>query len=244
LTFPPIELAPFRRQGSKYERLRFEILGQALALHEGVITDRPLVRSALSHCRHCLLALSVAALVACGAEASPAPDTVTDVHAADEQAVYAAVLANGYGASFYVIDDHTMGFSLDDPESAAELDYVVSQMPDLSVQAVASFCVRNDGASALSGSLDLGAPYKLLSDIESKDIFSVGQDGWTRFHQKYPDAPGIIGLSRVGFNASGDQALMRWRFQTDWLAGDGGFVLLTKAAGVWQVVLKVVTLVS
>jgi len=56
-------------------------------------------------------------LVACGDGDSALPDNATDAHAADEPAVFAAVLAQEYGASFYVINDQTMACSPDAPSS-------------------------------------------------------------------------------------------------------------------------------
>jgi hypothetical protein len=58
------------------------------------------------------------------------------------------------------------------------------------------------------------------------------------------DRPGIIYLSRAGFGSAGDQVLLYWGFQTDWLYGDGGYVELAKVAGAWQVVVRVVTIMS
>lgn len=190
------------------------------------------------------ITLATATLVACGPGASPPLDSATDTHAADEQAVYAAMLANDYGAPFYLLRDRTSSFSLDDPDFAVDLDYVVKQMPGLSVETVASFCVRNDAGSALAAGMNLGAPYQLWTDQESKAFFGSGMDGWQRFHEKYPEAPGIIYLSRAGFGSAGDQVLLYWGFQTDWLYGDGGYVELAKVAGAWQVVVRVVTIMS
>jgi hypothetical protein len=192
-----------------------------------------------------LLALSVAAmLVACGDSPSALPDDAGDSHAADEQAVFAAVLAQEYGASSYVIYDHTMACSPDDSEFTDALAYVDAQMPELAAETVASFAVRSATSHALSANMDLGAPYTLVSDAQMQAIFSSSRDGWQLFYEKYPDAPGTMLLSRVGFNATGDQALVSWRLQWQWLAGDGGFLLLTKVAGAWQVVRRVVTIVS
>ena len=50
-----------------------------------------------------------------------------------------------------------------------------------------------------------------LRDATAHAIFSSNQDGWQAFYWKYPDAPGIMAFSRVGFNATGNQALVSWR---------------------------------
>jgi hypothetical protein len=204
----------------------------------------PFVRCPLPCWWSYLLALLVAMLAACGDSESAPPDNSTDVHAADEQAVFAAVLAQEYGASFYVIYDQTMACSLDDPECTNSLTYVEARIPELAVETVASFCVRSAATQPLSADMDLGAPYALVSSQEMHAIFSSTQDGWQLFYERYPDAPGAMMFSRVGFNSTGEQALVAWRFQWDWLAGDGGFILLVKEAGAWQVAHKVVTILS
>ena len=191
-----------------------------------------------------LLALLAATLVGCGDSEYASPDNAADVHAADEYAVFAAVLAQEYGASSYVIYDQTMACSLDDTHCTEALAYVETQMPELAVVTVASFSVRNATSQALSADMDLGAPYILVSSQEMQAIFSSHQDGWQLFYERYPDAPGAMIFSRVGFNSTGDQALVSWRFQWEWLAGDGGFILLAKVAGTWQGAHKVVTIVS
>ena len=50
--------------------------------------------------------------------------------------------------------------------------------------------------------MDLGSTYVLLSQVEMSQIFGQNQDGWQFFYERYPDAPGITTLSRVGFNNS------------------------------------------
>ena len=118
------------------------------------------------------LALLVAMLVACGNSESAPPDNSTDVHAADEQAVFAAVLAQEYGASSYVIYDQTMACSPDEPECTDALAYVETQIPELAAETVASFYARSATSHALSADMDLGAPYILVSSQEMDAIFS------------------------------------------------------------------------
>jgi hypothetical protein len=46
----------------------------------------------------------------------------------------------------------------------------------------------------------------LISKKEHDKIFS--DESWDTFYQKYPDSPGYIGLSRVGFNSNHTQAII------------------------------------
>jgi hypothetical protein len=75
-------------------------------------------------------------------------------------------------------------------------------------------------------------------------IFAVNQDGWQVFYARFPEAPGIISLSRVGFNDRLDQALVYLGNQSHWLAGAGHFYLLKKVNGAWTVDQKVMTWIS
>lgn len=130
------------------------------------------------------------------------------------------------------------------PQLTNDLAYVKTQIPELAVETVTSFSVQSATSRALSADMDLGAPYLLMSSQEMNAIFSPSQDGWQLFYERYPDAPGIMVFSRVGFNSTGNQALVSWRFQWEGLGGDGGFIVLAKVAGAWQVAHKVVTVVS
>ena len=209
------------------------------------MTPDVLPRCHLLSCGRGLLALGAAVLMACESGPTSLADSKTDVPAVDEVAVYAAVLAQHYGASFYVISDHTGTFPVEDPDASDELAYLQTEIPGLPIEMVASFCVRSDVAYPLSPNMDLGAPYELISQQELNAIFSAeDMSGWQRFYEKYPKATGSIRFTRVGFDATGNEALLMWRFQSDWLAGDGGFIVLDKIEGGWRVSNRIVTLVS
>jgi len=80
-------------------------------------------------------------------------------------------------------------------------------------------------------------PVILLKREELKAIFSVGpgqkQNGWDRFYAKYPKSPGIITISRVGFNRRGDMAMVYVGSQSHYLAGAGQIHVLRKQDGKW-----------
>ena len=83
--------------------------------------------------------------------------------------------------------------------------------------------------------MDLGGPYTLLSQASKNQIFSQNQSGWDIFYNHYPQAPGITTLSRVGFDAALDQALVYIGTQSNWLAGSGYYILLKKVNGAWSI---------
>jgi hypothetical protein len=86
--------------------------------------------------------------------------------------------------------------------------------------------------------------YVLLSQDEKNAMFGINQDGWQVFYAKYPDAPGILTFSRVGFDTALDQALVYVGDQSHFLAGAGHYVLLKKVNSAWTIDQKVMTWIS
>lgn len=190
-----------------------------------------------------LIAL-VLLLAACTADATPIPAPSETELAVEEQAVYAALLGEMYAAPMYVLMDTTATAITGVEETAATLDHVSQNMIGLSPETADSFRVRNEAETPLEAGLDLGTEYILLSRDEMSAIFSENQSGWNVFYGRYPDAPGITTLSRVGFNNTLDQALVYVGTQSHWLAGAGYYVLLEKVDGVWAVTQQVMVWIS
>jgi hypothetical protein len=161
----------------------------------------------------------------------------------EEQVVYRAVLAQHYPASFYVIEAET-GTSIggSDPVDQ-ELSYVGKACPSLSAEVASSFRTRNAAQDPVAADMNLGAPYVVLSDQQINQIFSGG-DCWDTFYAQYPDAHGIIQLSRVGFSATLDQALVYVGAMYGDLAGAGYYYLLQKDDSGWTVSCQQMTWIS
>jgi hypothetical protein len=121
---------------------------------------------------------------------------------------------------------------------------VLQNLHDVAADTADGFRRRNAEASALVGNLDLGAPYTLMSRDEMSGLFSQNQDGWQLFYERFPDAPGITTVSRVGFNQGMDQALVYVGTQSHWLAGAGYYLLLNKVDGAWVIDQQVMTWIS
>ena len=88
----------------------------------------------------------------------------------------------------------------------------------------------------LNTDLDLGRPITLISDSKWNDIFDgVDLDeGWRRFYER-ADCNWINEVSRVGFNAQMDKALVFFSGYVASLAGHFGVMLLSKGKdGDWQ----------
>ena len=163
---------------------------------------------------------------------------------AEEQAVYAFLLPKMYQNRGYVIMATTATDLTGVDNTAQTLDYVLQNMHGVAPSTVDSFRARNDTAFPIRPDMDLGSPYTLLSQAARNRIFGQNQSGWEIFYNRYPQAPGITTLSRVGFNAAFDQALVYIGTQSNWLVGTGYYVLLKKAGGVWSIDQQVMSWVS
>ncbi len=183
-------------------------------------------------------------LAACTGKPTPAPTPSADQIDAEEQAVYAALLQGLYSASSYVIMDTTATGPGGVEYMASTRDRIVQDMRGVDPKTADSFRVRNEAAYPVRPDMDLGSAYVLLSQAEMSQIFSQNQDGWQVFYGQHPDAPGITTISRVGFNATLDQALVYVGTMSHWLAGGGYYVLLKKVNGAWIVDQQVMTWIS
>lgn len=192
-----------------------------------------------------LLLLSLSFVIAaCTARPAPIPTPAADQVYREEQAVYAFLLPKMYKNTAYVI----MATTATDPtgvdNTSQTLDYVLQNMHGVNSETAGSFRARNDTTYPIRQDMDLGFPYTLLSQAERSRIFGQNQSGWDIFYNHYPQAPGITALSRVGFNATFDQALVYIGTQSNWLAGAGYYVLLKKGSGGWSIDQQVMTWVS
>lgn len=183
-------------------------------------------------------------LAACTANATPIPTPSETELAAEEQAVYAALLREMYDAPFYVLMDTTATDISGIENTDSSLDYISQNAIGLSPETADSFRVRNDAEYLLGAAMDLGTEYVLLSRDGMSAIFSENQSGWEVFYARYPDAPGITTLSQAGFNNTLDQALVYVGTQSHWLAGAGYYVLLEKVDGLWTVTQQVMVWIS
>lgn len=83
----------------------------------------------------------------------------------------------------------------------------------------------------------------LISRKELNEIFQ-NEKGWDAFYEKYPDSPGTIQISRVGFNSNQTQAILYFGYQRGPLWGEGYRIFLTKDEGEWVVKEEVLMWVS
>jgi hypothetical protein len=189
--------------------------------------------------------LLVMLMAACAPVATASPTPAVDTLEQEEQAVYATLLKQTYTAPMLVIMALTStgpGEGVDNTEKT--LAYVLQNMHDVDQATVDSFRSRNASAYPIPADMDLGIPYSLITQVQRKQIFGPNQSGWEVFYSNYPNSPGITTLSRVGFNAAFDQALIYLGTESNWLAGIGNYILMKKVEGDWMIDQQVRTWIS
>jgi len=156
-----------------------------------------------------LLAVLFAAIVACsGGGGQTAPCEAAE--AVNEYAVYSAAIeefSRGRNAKSIVISDRTEDVSDPAGVTSGWVGRCEAFVPDAEKSIAASFRERNRQPLKLTRGLTLVGDYVLVSEADLKAIPSdrMRLEG---MGLKYPDAFGVIGLSRVGFNAEMNRAVV------------------------------------
>ncbi len=181
-----------------------------------------------------VLAACLLVLTGCrGAEPQPTPGKPAyEVYSALINQVFLSGRAPGSVNSkvrLIVIEPETIAVA-DRPEHLnADLDYVVKKARQrIEADTLADFRAKNQQSQPLRREFGLNAPFAFLGDRGD-------YDGWEGFQKKYPDAQGIMTLSRAGFNDAQDQALVYVHNASDGLAGAWVYVVLRKRGGAWEI---------
>jgi heat shock protein HslJ len=159
----------------------------------------------------------------------------------DEDAVYAALLREWRGGSGQFVILNETRFNAPGKELDETLDAVQTQLksledaglPVLDATTMADFRKKNRSLHRLDAILDIPFPVVFISQEEVDALFAGGEKaGWQAFQARYPDTLGILSLSRVGFDETGDQALVYMGLQADDDTG-GFYSLLTRHNSIW-----------
>jgi len=155
-----------------------------------------------------------------------------------EAEVLAAVIDHGRSAdhSLLVIADETTA----DPAALTANDETLALLArDLALPAglVTDWARRNAERSPLDRPLALTVSYRAVSRKTLDELFD-GVDpaaGWERFYAHFAGAPGLLRVSRVGFDEFALSALVYVELQCGADCGSARLVHLDRAAGSWQV---------
>lgn len=176
-----------------------------------------------------LIVLFASTLTACSAISPAAPTPSAEEIEKEEQAVYSFFLPNT-GNPVLILEETSSDVSSDNAEQT--IDYIKSDLEDISKQTLNSFLERNAEHTQLSANMDLGVEYTLLSADDLHRIAS--QPNWGKLlEEEYPGAHGYTIFSRVGFNNNLDQALIYVGSVGGPLMGSGTYFLMEKQNGEW-----------
>lgn len=159
---------------------------------------------------------------------------------AEEYAVYSAVIQAMYVKEqdkTIVIAIHTTFYNYKSIWQKPE-DYMrvmLEQLTPISLDTVEDLEKKNKERSELESRLNLTVNYVLLGKQASTNTPEDYAAQWRSFYDKYPGSPGIISLSRVGFNADRKQAIVYVANSCGGLCGKGYYVLVTKDSGDWRI---------
>jgi hypothetical protein len=162
--------------------------------------------------------------------------TLTD----DDSAVYTAVLRELYQAAKgrpIILSDQTAigvppGMLTNLPVQGPQ---TITFLNPISPEARQSFEDLNH-----TSSLHLPPPCKFAPECTLVDIADIALQvknakAWRKFMTKHANTPGIIIVSRIGFNRDHDQAVVYSGMSCGPLCGQGEFTWLTKHSGAWIV---------
>jgi len=102
------------------------------------------------------------------------------------------------------------------------------------------FAALNSKSAEIQNKFDKTLNVILISKESVDKIFNPIEGGWKRFYSEYPHSSGIIGFSKVAFNADKTKALLYYEDSFD--SGKGGvgyYILLKKQEDKWVIQKKV-----
>ncbi|MGO9642913.1 MAG: hypothetical protein ACLP1Y_16590 [Candidatus Acidiferrales bacterium] len=186
--------------------------------------------------------------------ASPQTGEAVSISDPEEYAVYTALLSAEYPTKppeTLVIDDWTPS-----SEKGPFVGFVAglapsgAGRPDVQAETAADFEAKQRESFRLERKFSPKLSYVLVSESDLRDVFHHDANGkissqpWQEFYEKYPEAQGIMSLSRVGFNKAKDEALVYLIRQWNLLGGSAFYYVLARRGGAWKVKSKILVWLS
>lgn len=156
----------------------------------------------------------------------------------EERSVYQSLIVVPEDSSFVVRDKTISIFEPnmmgDNPDGYLEM--IRGSLPTLQTETWQSLLGVGGEEVAFPDNLKTGGPYRLITDETWAGYFgAIDTTAWDRFEAEY-GAHAFGAYSRVGLNGDATQALVYRGVVCGVLCGSGGYVLLEKVDGAWQVV--------
>lgn len=108
-----------------------------------------------------------------------------------------------------------------------------------------SFIYANHEPQALENRFDKSLDIVLISKEKIAELFNSEENGWAKFYANFPNAKGIIELSKIAFNYDKTKAIVSYGASFD--RGKGGvgyYILLNKVDNKWVIAKKVMSWIA
>ncbi|HKO98762.1 MAG TPA: hypothetical protein VJU86_17315 [Pyrinomonadaceae bacterium] len=161
--------------------------------------------------------------------------------AAEEYSIYSTIIDRLHAEDrlrAYVVRDHTLPCKR--VYEWCQPGQLQNRMPRLQSETLNDYLVQNQQSVALSNSFNNQPPVALASDRDlSKMLIATKRQvdfdslpsrkiSWSLFYEQHQLTPGLISFSRVGFNASMDQAFVYTEIQANDNGTWGRYLALAK----------------
>ena len=186
----------------------------------------------------------VAAACLCGGQADKC-EAQSANQDQERYAVYSVVLDRMFvreSTKLLVIQDKTGDDFTDNAEQRWE--NIRKKLAPISQKTIEDFKSRNSQPSSLENKFTLTTKVTFISKSEVDKMFGKGGGWWEAFYKRYPNSPGLITLSNIGFNSEMTEALLYVGHGCGGLCGQGNYVLLVKTNGTWRLERQVMTWIS
>ena len=181
--------------------------------------------------RYLVLAMLLVAASACSRAAGLFG---RDPKVSSEEAVYSALLDGLYPnpkVQLLVLSDHTAPL----PPTRRSMSSWLREPSQLRSQTFADFRAKNAAPQELPAKPSARMKVKTLSEDDVRQLSSATAVQWREFFKENPTAPGLISLSRAGFNQDSTQAFVFVRVDCGARCRDGLAVVMTRPRdGGWK----------
>jgi hypothetical protein len=97
-------------------------------------------------------------------------------------------------------------FGTKDDSLAAQLKYVADNLPQIEPSVLRDFSSKNSKSHKLTDNFNVRVKHVLASSDVLNPMLQL-PSFWREFYKTFPDAQGMISVSRVAFNSEVNQAL-------------------------------------
>jgi hypothetical protein len=129
----------------------------------------------------------------------------------------------------------------------AYIQFLKEQYPELDTMVFWDPVFANDTVYYLENKFSVPSKkVSLISAEEIQYIFHNGDinEGWEEFYRRYPNSPGTISFSRIGYNTNKTQAMVGLGNMYASLGGEGSLVFLKLEYNRWVIVKIIPTWIS